>query len=64
MTLFNIYVTELRRTPTSTMSLQTLQGIFPDRDPAEAAKALAEASGTTFEVTHDGFYKFERTKES
>jgi hypothetical protein len=58
MTLFNIFVSELKRSPTLIISRQTMNGVYPDRPATEAATALAEATDTEVFVDDNGNFQF------
>ncbi len=63
MTLFNIFVSELKRTPSLLISRQTMNGVYQDRPAIEAAMALAEATDTDVEVNDDGNFQFNRNEK-
>ena len=63
MTLFNIFVSELKRTPSLLISRQTMNGVYQDRPAIEAAMALAEATDTDVEVNDNGNFQFNRNEK-
>lgn len=63
MTLFSIFVAEIKRHPTLVISRQSMNGVYPDRPAIEAAIALANASDTDVEIDDNGNFQFNPSTE-
>lgn len=63
MSLYNIWVIELKRRQTTRLTKHAMSGIIPGLTLGEIADQLSQATGTTYTIEPDETFVFTHDKE-